>query len=42
MESHDGKAPMNPRRALPLSGKGKVVGQLGAAATRLRTWKRSS
>jgi hypothetical protein len=30
---------MNPRRTLPLSGKGKGVGLLGAAATRLRTRK---
>jgi hypothetical protein len=30
-----------PRRPVPLSGKGTMVGLLGAAAARLRAWKRS-
>jgi hypothetical protein len=37
-----GKTLMTPRRLLPLNGKGTMVGPLGAAAARLRAWKRLS
>jgi hypothetical protein len=32
---------MNPPSPLPLSGKGTMVGLLGAAGARLRAWKRA-
>jgi hypothetical protein len=36
------KVPMTtPRRPVPLSGKGTMVGVLGAKVARLRAWKRS-